>query len=185
MVHIGNDWDEVLREAFASEWYASLRRFLKEEYSRYTVYPDMHDIFNALKATAYSAVKVVLLGQDPYHNPGEAHGMCFSVKPGVRQPPSLQIIVKHHSYRAPRRGLFPQRNGVGKVDRSDNRKAKRQKGSRDIFVVGSTGASEKSFDHESVALRVGSAAPIAAFGLFGIFRLQAFFKDQRHIVFFG
>ena len=94
MVHIGNDWDEVLREAFASDWYAALRRFLKKEYSRYTVYPDMHDIFNALKATAYSAVKVVLLGQDPYHNPGEAHGMCFSVKPGVRQPPSLQNIFK-------------------------------------------------------------------------------------------
>lgn len=94
MVHIGNDWDGILKEAFESDWYRALREFLKEEYSRYTVYPDMRDIFNALKATAYSDVKVVILGQDPYHNPGEAHGMCFSVKPGVRVPPSLQNIFK-------------------------------------------------------------------------------------------
>ena len=94
MVHIGNDWDDILREAFASPWYNELRDFLKEEYSRFTVYPDMHDIFNALKATPYAAVKAVILGQDPYHNPLEAHGMCFSVKPGVRIPPSLQNIYK-------------------------------------------------------------------------------------------
>ncbi len=94
MVNIGNDWDELLKDAFSSEWYNELRQFLKEEYSRYTVYPDMHDIFNALKATPYSAVKAVILGQDPYHNPGEAHGMCFSVKPGVKIPPSLVNIFK-------------------------------------------------------------------------------------------
>ena len=94
MVNIGNDWDELLKDAFSSEWYNELRKFLKEEYSRYTVYPDMHDIFNALKATPYSAVKAVILGQDPYHNPGEAHGMCFSVKPGVKIPPSLVNIFK-------------------------------------------------------------------------------------------
>ena len=94
MVNIGNDWDELLKDAFSSEWYNELRQFLKEEYSRHTVYPDMHDIFNALKATPYSAVKAVILGQDPYHNPGEAHGMCFSVKPGVKIPPSLVNIFK-------------------------------------------------------------------------------------------
>ena len=94
MVNIGNDWDELLKDAFSSEWYNELRQFLKEEYSRYTVYPDMHDIFNALKATPYSSVKAVILGQDPYHNPGEAHGMCFSVKPGVKIPPSLVNIFK-------------------------------------------------------------------------------------------
>lgn len=94
MVNIGNDWDEILSDAFASDWYGELRQFLKEEYSRYTVYPDMHDIFNALKATPYGAVKAVILGQDPYHNPGEAHGMCFSVKPGVKIPPSLVNIFK-------------------------------------------------------------------------------------------
>ena len=94
MVNIGNDWDELLKDAFSSEWYNELRQFLKEEYSRYTVYPDMHDIFNALKATPYSSVKAVILGQDPYHNPGEAHGMCFSVKPGIKIPPSLVNIFK-------------------------------------------------------------------------------------------
>lgn len=94
MVHIGNSWDEILAEDFASESYLKLREFLKEEYARHTVYPDMHDIFNALKTTAYEDVRVVLLGQDPYHGEGQAHGMCFSVKPGVPAPPSLVNIFK-------------------------------------------------------------------------------------------
>ena len=94
MVNIGNSWDEILKEDFASESYLALRRFLAEEYRTHTVYPDMHDIFNALKATPYEKVKVVLLGQDPYHGAGQAHGMCFSVKPGVPAPPSLLNIFK-------------------------------------------------------------------------------------------
>lgn len=94
MVNIGNDWDALLKDAFSSEWYGELRRFLKEEYMSHTVYPDMRDIFNALKTTPYNSVKAVILGQDPYHNPGEAHGMCFSVKPGVKTPPSLVNIFK-------------------------------------------------------------------------------------------
>lgn len=92
MVYIGNDWDEILREDFTSGGYAALRSFLASEYRTKTVYPDMYDIFNALKTTSYAATRVVILGQDPYHNPGEAHGMCFSVKPGVRVPPSLANI---------------------------------------------------------------------------------------------
>jgi uracil-DNA glycosylase len=94
MVHIGNDWDELLKKDFESDWYAELRRFLIAEYREHTVYPDMHDIFNALKMTAFKDVRVVILGQDPYHNPGEAHGMCFSVRPGVKIPPSLLNIFK-------------------------------------------------------------------------------------------
>ena len=94
MVHIGNDWDELLKEEFQKDYYLKLRAFLKNEYARYTVYPDMHDIFNALKATPYEKVKVVILGQDPYHNPGQAHGMCFSVKEGVEPPPSLKNIYQ-------------------------------------------------------------------------------------------
>ena len=71
-----------------------LREFLKKEYATQTIYPSMYDIFNALKATAYEDVKVVILGQDPYHGPGQAHGMCFSVQKGVTPPPSLVNIFK-------------------------------------------------------------------------------------------
>ena len=94
MVNIGNEWDKILESTFASDTYKTLRTFLAEEYRKETVYPDMYDIFNALKATSYSDVRVVIIGQDPYHNPGEAHGMSFSVKPGVKVPPSLQNIYK-------------------------------------------------------------------------------------------
>lgn len=94
MVNIGNDWDQVLTEEFQKEYYQQLRQFLVEEYRTHVVYPDIYDIFNALKATAYQDVKVVILGQDPYHEPGQAHGMSFSVKPGVPQPPSLVNIFR-------------------------------------------------------------------------------------------
>lgn len=97
MVKIGNDWDGQIGEEFTKDYYARLRAFLKEEYTNYTVYPDMYDLFSALKQTPYSSVKVVILGQDPYHEPGQAHGMAFSVKPGVAVPPSLLNIYKELS----------------------------------------------------------------------------------------
>ncbi|MBE7034355.1 MAG: uracil-DNA glycosylase [Ruminococcaceae bacterium] len=94
MVKLGNDWDEKIGREFEKEYYLKLRNFLKEEYASHTVFPDMYDLFSALKATAYSKVKVVILGQDPYHEPGQAHGMAFSVKPGVQIPPSLLNMYK-------------------------------------------------------------------------------------------
>lgn len=94
MVHIGNDWDEALQGEFDKEYYLTLRGFLKNEYAHHRVYPDMYDIFNALKYTPLSHVKAVILGQDPYHGPGQAHGLCFSVKRGVEPPPSLKNIYK-------------------------------------------------------------------------------------------
>ena len=94
MVHIGNDWDERLEGEFDKPYYQELRRFLIEEYRHHVVYPDMHDIFNALKYTSFADTKVVILGQDPYHGPGQAHGLCFSVLKGVEPPPSLQNIFK-------------------------------------------------------------------------------------------
>ncbi len=94
MVNIGNDWDKVLEGEFEKEYYLRLREFLKKEYSSRIIYPSMYDIFNALKTTPYNDVKVVLLGQDPYHGPNQAHGMCFSVKKGVQPPPSLMNIFK-------------------------------------------------------------------------------------------
>lgn len=94
MVNIGNSWDILLKEEFRKDYYLRLRQFLKAEYSTKTIYPDMHDIFNALKYTPYEDVKVVILGQDPYHGSGQAHGLCFSVKEGVEPPPSLKNIFK-------------------------------------------------------------------------------------------
>ncbi len=94
MVSIGNDWDGILADLFESENYKKIREFLKKEYSNYTVYPSMYDIFNAFKLTPYKKVKAVLLGQDPYHEPGQAQGLCFSVKEGVPKPPSLVNIFK-------------------------------------------------------------------------------------------
>lgn len=94
MVKFGNDWDELLKGEFDKEYYLRLRAFLKKEYSTQTVYPDMYDIFNAMRYTPYGEVKAVILGQDPYHGPGQAHGLCFSVKKGVQPPPSLMNIFK-------------------------------------------------------------------------------------------
>ena len=94
MVNIGNEWDELLKGEFDKEYYLKLRQFLISEYSQYRIYPNMYNIFNALKYASYSDVKAVILGQDPYHQPGQAHGLCFSVQKGTPQPPSLQNIFK-------------------------------------------------------------------------------------------
>ena len=97
MVYFGNDWDEILKDEFSKEYYQKLRDFLKTEYATYTVYPSMYDIYNALRSTAYKDVKVVIIGQDPYHAPNQAHGMAFSVKNGVPLPPSLKNIYREIS----------------------------------------------------------------------------------------
>ena len=93
-VNIGNDWDMVLADQWDKVYYQNLRKKLITEYRNYTVYPDMYDIFNSLKSVAYEDVKVVILGQDPYHGPGQAHGYAFSVQKGIKTPPSLQNIYK-------------------------------------------------------------------------------------------
>lgn len=92
MVELGNEWDVILKGEFEKEYYRKIRRFLASEYQKHTVYPDMYDIFNALKYTSFSQVKAVIIGQDPYHEPNQAHGLSFSVKKGVDIPPSLQNI---------------------------------------------------------------------------------------------
>lgn len=94
MVNIGNDWDEVLEGEFEKPYYLELREFLKEEYSTRIIYPNMNDIFNALKYTSYKDTKILILGQDPYHGENQAHGLAFSVKPGVKTPPSLLNMYK-------------------------------------------------------------------------------------------
>lgn len=118
MVTIGNDWDELLKPLFESELYAKIRAFLKKEYSEHIVYPSMYDIFNTFKYTPYNEVKAVILGQDPYHNEGQAHGLCFSVKDGVTPPPSLVNIFKEMKsdlgYEPPQSGCLTKwaQNGV-------------------------------------------------------------------------
>lgn len=93
-VNIGNDWDEILKDEWSKDYYKKLRRILIHEYQNYEIYPDMYDIFNALKAVSYEDAKVLILGQDPYHGRGQAHGFSFSVRENVATPPSLVNIYK-------------------------------------------------------------------------------------------
>lgn len=94
MIKISEEWDEALKEEFSSKTYLELRAFLKKEYSTKTIFPDMYNIFYALKLTPLKDVKVVILGQDPYHEQGQAMGLSFSVPNGVKIPPSLVNIFK-------------------------------------------------------------------------------------------
>ncbi len=94
MVQFGNEWDILLSDEMQKPYYQALRQFLTVEYQTNTIYPDQYDIFNALKATTYSRVRCVILGQDPYHGAGQAHGMAFSVRKGIQPPPSLVNIYK-------------------------------------------------------------------------------------------
>ncbi|MFA5562069.1 MAG: uracil-DNA glycosylase [Eubacteriales bacterium] len=94
MVTFQNDWDALLGPEFQKEYYLRLREFLKKEYAGQAVYPPMQDIFSAFRYTPYGGTKALILGQDPYHQPGQAHGLCFSVRAGVPLPPSLQNIFK-------------------------------------------------------------------------------------------
>lgn len=89
-----NDWAPLLEEEFSKPYYLELREFLKNEYETRTVYPPMNDIYNALHLTSFKDTKVVILGQDPYHGQGQAHGLSFSVQPGMKKPPSLVNIFK-------------------------------------------------------------------------------------------
>lgn len=107
---IDNEWLPYLESEFKKEYYRNLYNFIKSEYSSHVIYPPSEDIFNALKYTPIDKVKVVLLGQDPYHEPGQAHGMSFSVKPGIKTPPSLQNMYKElkdeYGYEIPNNGYL-------------------------------------------------------------------------------
>lgn len=94
MIKITEEWDCLLDDLFKSESYCNLRNFLKAEYSKYNVFPSMFDIFNSMKLTPFSSVKAVIIGQDPYHEKGQAMGLSFSVPKGVEKPPSLVNIYK-------------------------------------------------------------------------------------------
>ena len=108
MAMINNDWLDSISEEFSKPYYRNLYQFVKEEYSKHVVYPPSDDIFNALHLTPLKEVKVLILGQDPYHQPNQAHGLCFSVKKGVNPPPSLQNMYKEiyaeYGYPIPQHG---------------------------------------------------------------------------------
>ncbi len=91
---LGNDWDEILKDEFQKDYFVKLLSFVQQEYKQKTIYPRTNEIFNAFRHTAYKDVKVVILGQDPYHGENEAEGLSFSVKTGIRKPPSLNNIFK-------------------------------------------------------------------------------------------
>lgn len=94
MIKISKEWDELLENEFNTPSYKKLREFLKAEYSNHIVYPDMYNIFNSLKHTSFEDISVVIIGQDPYHEEGQAMGLSFSVPQGVKKPPSLVNIYK-------------------------------------------------------------------------------------------
>ena len=108
MVYIGNDWDNVLEGEFEKDYYKKLEEFLEAEYREHNVYPPKENLFNALKFSSYEDTKVVILGQDPYHEPNQAHGLCFSVNKGVKVPPSLVNIYKEIQSDL---GLIPPNHG--------------------------------------------------------------------------
>ena len=118
MVHIGNDWDDILKNEWQKPYYLKLREFLKNEYAHHTVYPKAENIFNALKYTSFADTRCVIIGQDPYHGPSQAHGLCFSVEKGTALPPSLVNIFKEYQddlgYPAPKDGNLTKwaQNGV-------------------------------------------------------------------------
>lgn len=89
-----NDWNDIIGSEFEKDYYKKIHNYLLTEYTSHTIFPDKFDIFNALNYTSYKDVKVVILGQDPYHGPNQAHGLSFSVKPGIAIPPSLRNIYK-------------------------------------------------------------------------------------------
>ena len=94
MIDFGNDWTNILKDEFQKPYYLILREFLRAEYTKHTIYPKMENIFNALKYTSFENTRVVIIGQDPYHAVGQAHGLCFSVLKGIAPPPSLKNIFK-------------------------------------------------------------------------------------------
>ncbi|MBQ1464083.1 MAG: uracil-DNA glycosylase [Ruminococcus sp.] len=94
MVNFGNEWDEILKDEFVKDYYLQLRKTLIQEYRTQRIFPGMYDIYNAMKLTSYSDVRCVIIGQDPYHGEGQAHGLSFSVKKGIAPPPSLVNIFK-------------------------------------------------------------------------------------------
>ena len=187
-----NDWAPLLTPELAKPYYRQLRQFLINEYRTRTVYPDMYAIFNALHYTSYEDTKVVILGQDPYHGPGQAHGLSFSVLPGVPAPPSLQNIFRelHDDL-----GCFIPNNGCLKpwaeqgvlllntvlTVRAHQANSHRGQGWEQFtdHIIEDAGAAQEGDDHEPAALRRRVAASEPALSAARLLRQPSFLPCQR------
>ena len=207
MAPISNDWLEPLKPEFRKPYYAKLYKTVMDEYHTKRIYPPADDIFNAFALTPLKDVKVVILGQDPYHGDGQAHGLCFSVKPEVEIPPSLVNIYKelhddcgcyipdngyltkwakqgvfvaeHGSDRACTSGKFPQGDWMGRIYRCGNPHPGSAGSSNGISAVGQTGSDEKIHAaQKSEASDPGSTASKSAFRISRIFWSQTFQPDK-------
>ena len=200
MVDLG-DWNELLAPLFKDERYVQIRKFLFEEYNNYTVYPDMYDLYNCFRYTPFKDVKAVLLGQDPYHNEGQAHGLCFSVKDGVEKPPSLENIFKELQSDlgcdVPRSGNLTKwaRQGVLMMNTSLTVRAHRANSHSkcgwawftDSVIqlisekkeLGRKCAEQKAAHRYGQAFDFGMRAPFPSFRFQRLFRLPPFFQNQR------
>ena len=186
MVHFNNDWDEVLAGEFDQDYYKRIRYFLKQEYAEQTVYPPMEYIFNALRLTPYSSVKAVILGQDPYHGPGQAHGLCFSVQPGVKVPPSLQNIYKELKsdlgIEPPKDGTLTKwaKQGVLMLNTTLTVRAGQANSHKNLgWTTFTDHVIEKVFDYESAPPDSRMCAPEPPLGIQRLFRLSSLLHVQR------
>ncbi len=198
-------WRSVLSDALSTPSFKTLSGFLAEEYAGETVFPPREDLFSAFHLTPFDSVKVVVLGQDPYHDDGQAHGLAFSVRPGVRFPPSLRNIFKELSgdtglpapihgslipwaeqgvlaeYRADRpgarRGLAPE-SRMGRVHGPCDQGPERTGKAGDLRPVGSPRAEKTFADRRTETLRYHVAAPVAAVRAPRVLRQPAVFQGQ-------
>lgn len=209
---IHNDWQKVLEPEFAQAYYAQLHQFLKHEYATQTIYPDIYHIFTAFEWTPFSKVKVVILGQDPYHNPNQGMGVSFAVRPGVHLPPSLQNIYKelqddlgippvNHGYLKPwadqgvlllnsvltvRRGQAFSHKGKGWERLTDKAIEKLSERGKVVFILwGRAAKSKRTLIDESknVVLTASHPSPFAA--RYGFFGSRPFSKTNAALEKFG
>ena len=185
MIDLG-DWKEPLSPLFSDERYRKIREFLKYEYSHYIVYPDMYDIFNCFRFTPFANVKAVLLGQDPYHEEGQAHGLCFSVKEGVKKPGRSHQVgegggapSQYRAHRARTSGKFARKLRVELVHRQRHLHFERAKDQSCIHFMGRQRAEKEAAHRQKQTSRFGMRAPLAPLGVFRLFRLPPLLKDQR------
>lgn len=199
MSMIDNDWLPAIQDEFKKDYYRDLYRFVKEEYSNTVIYPPAEDIFNAFHFTPLSKVKVLLLGQDPYHNEHQAHGLSFSVLPEQKDiPPSLQniykelhddcgcyipnngylkmgrpgcITVKYRAYRACASGKFTSGTRLGTVYGRGNSCSQCAGQTGCIHALGQTGTEQNSDADESETSDIKSAASKSVVGIQRILRL--------------
>ena len=177
---IANDWLEPLKPEFSKPYYAKLYKTVVHEYSTHVVYPPSDEIFSAFEFTPLSKVKAVILGQDPYHEPGQANGLCFSVKPGVEIPPSLVNIyqgrhaAQYRSHGPRASGQFAQGYRLDGIYRCGDQDPERT-GPADCFhALGPVGTEQRSHADQSEAYDYQVGASESAFCLPRIFRQPSF-----------